>query len=581
LEKTIKVLFVSSKKVELVSLKEVCSRKLSFCSCKTVSSVSEAKKVLKEEKFDVILSDYLLDDGTVKDILKITDIPVIVITSEGNEEIAVECFREGVSDYIIKDREEHYLKLLPAVISHVVKESQKEKKIRELTERYEKIFRFSPEIISLIDRNGIILEVNERIKELLGYKPEEVIGRKFYETTIFSQETLKFIKERFKRRLKGEEVDSYTVKFRTKSGEEKIGKVIASLIKDKNGKVEGEIGIITDITEELKLKEEIRKREELFRGLAENSLVGVYIFDEKKFLYVNPAFCEIFKCKREDVIWKKGPLEFTHPEDRETVAENIRKRMSGEMESAHYIFRGLRCDGKSIWVEALGRAIEYYGRKVVMGTIMDITQRKKYEEKLKEEHIQIEKTLNGTIYAISKLIEVKDPYTAGHQVRVAKLSEAIAKELGMESDKIKTLIWACLLHDIGKINVPSEILTKPRKLSDVEFSIIKTHPIVAYNILREINALSPVAQIILQHHERIDGSGYPSGLKEKDILFEAKIIAVADTIEAMISHRPYRPAFKIEEALEEIEKNKGIKYDPVVVEACVKLIKEKKFSFED
>lgn len=576
----VRILFISEEKSELISLEE-CFKKSPIYIFKSACSVSEGRELLKEEKFDIILSDYYLGDGTVRDILKVTDIPVIVITSKGNEEIAVECFKAGVSDYIIKDKEENYLKLLPVVVSHVIEGNQREKKIREISERYLKIFKFSPEIIFIVNKDGTILEVNKRITEILGYKAEEIIGKKFYETNIFTQREMEFIKEKFKKQLGGKEVITYTVKLKTKSGEEKIGKIISSLIRDKKGKIEGEIGIITDITEEMKMREEIRKKEEIFRELAENALIGVYIFDEEKFLYVNPAFSKIFKCKREDVILKKGPLDFTHPDDRKIVMENIRKRMGGEAESVHYIFRGLRDDGKIIWVEALGREVEYYGKKVIMGTLIDITERKKYEEKLKEEHALIQRTLNETIYAISKMIAVKDPYTAEHQLRVAKLSEAIAKEIGMESDKVRNLVWASLLHDIGKINIPSEILAKPRKLTSVEFSIVKTHPIVAYNILKEIETLLPVAQIVLHHHERIDGSGYPAGLRDKEILLEAKIIAVADTVEAMISHRPYRPAFNIVEALEEIERNKGIKYDPYVVEVCLKLIREKKFSFED
>jgi putative nucleotidyltransferase with HDIG domain len=214
-----------------------------------------------------------------------------------------------------------------------------------------------------------------------------------------------------------------------------------------------------------------------------------------------------------------------------------------------------------------------------MGTIIDITEMKEYEEELKKEQKLLEKTLEGTIYAIVKIVETRDPYTAGHQVKVAKLSEAIAKEIGLKN--IKEILWASLLHDVGKISVPSEILVMPRKLNPIEFGVIKTHPITGYNIVKVIPNFEKIAEIILQHHERLDGTGYPKGLKGEEILKEARIIGVSDVVEAMISHRPYRPALTIDDALEEIYKNKGIKYDKEVVEVCIELFKSKKFSLEE
>ena len=177
-------------------------------------------------------------------------------------------------------------------------------------------------------------------------------------------------------------------------------------------------------------------------------------------------------------------------------------------------------------------------------------------------------------------MESRDPYTAGHQERVAELAVAIAKEMGLPERRIMGLRMAGFLHDLGKIAIPVEILKKPIPLNKLEFDLIKTHPEVAYEVLKEIDFPWPIAEIVYQHHERIDGSGYPRGLKDDEILLEARILAVADVVEAMSSHRPYRPAYTIEEALEEIVRNKGKLYDPEVVDACVKLFKEKKFSFE-
>ncbi len=202
------------------------------------------------------------------------------------------------------------------------------------------------------------------------------------------------------------------------------------------------------------------------------------------------------------------------------------------------------------------------------------------EEELKQSYKKLKKILEGVVQAVALTVDIRDPYTAGHQRRVSQLSSVIAKEMNLTLDQIEEIHIAGVLHDIGKISVPTEILTKPGRLNDMEMSLLKAHPQVGYDILEKIDFPWPLAQIVLQHHERMDGSGYPVGLSGKEILLEARILGVADVVEAMSSHRPYRPALGVNKALEEISKNRGILYDPGVVDACVKLFKEKGFKFE-
>jgi len=204
-------------------------------------------------------------------------------------------------------------------------------------------------------------------------------------------------------------------------------------------------------------------------------------------------------------------------------------------------------------------------------------ERKQAEKELKQSYEKLQKIMEGTINTIAKIVETRDPYTAGHQLRVSKLSASIAQEMRLSSDKIEGIRVAGLVHDIGKVSIPAEILSKPGKLNEIEYSLIKDHPQIGYEILKSIDFTWPVAQIVLQHHERIDGSGYPQGLKGDEILIEAKITGVADVVEAMSSHRPYRPTLGIDKALEEISQNRGILYDPEVVDACIKLFREKDF----
>jgi putative nucleotidyltransferase with HDIG domain len=195
-------------------------------------------------------------------------------------------------------------------------------------------------------------------------------------------------------------------------------------------------------------------------------------------------------------------------------------------------------------------------------------------------YIKLERILEQTVNSLSSVAELRDPYTAGHQIRVANLAGAIASELGMPVGKIRSIKTAALIHDIGKVYIPAEILSKPGMLNELERSYIQVHVQAGYDIVKTIEFTQPIAEIILQHHEQMNGSGYPRGLSGDSILEEARVLAVADVIEAIASNRPYRPAFTLERALDMIRKNKEILYDPDVVEACLRLF-EKGFNFNE
>ena len=193
---------------------------------------------------------------------------------------------------------------------------------------------------------------------------------------------------------------------------------------------------------------------------------------------------------------------------------------------------------------------------------------------------ELQDSLEDTVRAIATIGEMRDPYTSGHQVRVADLAAAIAKQLGLHDEQVHAIHLAGMVHDLGKIKIPVDILSKPGRITDIEFSLIKVHPQAGYDILKGIDFPWPIAQMVLQHHERLDGSGYPQGLKGDDILLEARILSVADVVEAMSSHRPYRPGLGIEVALAEITKQRGIYFDPQVVDVCLALFREQHYSFK-
>jgi PAS domain S-box-containing protein len=239
-------------------------------------------------------------------------------------------------------------------------------------------------------------------------------------------------------------------------------------------------------------------------------------------------------------------------------------------------------DGFDRYFEGTARVVSWdNGGKpsVVVKIYKDITGRRQAEKELQDTMKMLRKNLAGTIQAIARTVETRDAYTAGHQRRTTEIARAIAFEMGLPKQVIEGIRMAGVIHDLGKISVPAEILSKPGKLSDSEFSLIKQHPQTGYEILKGIDFKWPVADIVLQHHERLDGSGYPYHLKKDEILLEARVIGVADVIEAMSSHRPYRPALGLDDAFEEITMNRGITYDPDVVDASIDLFTKRGYQF--
>ncbi len=232
-------------------------------------------------------------------------------------------------------------------------------------------------------------------------------------------------------------------------------------------------------------------------------------------------------------------------------------------------------------LKSLNESLETQVKERTKVLLHEVTVRKQAEDDLKETLNKYKKTMNEAILAISYTIETRDPYTAGHQKRVARLSNEIATRMNLDEKQKELIRMASIVHDIGKISIPIGILNKPGRLSEIEFNLIKAHSQNGYDIIRQVDFPWPIANIVLQHHERLDGSGYPQGLAGNDILPEAKIIAVADVVEAISADRPYRPGLGFKTAIEELKKNSGIYYDPEVVEKCLEIITDKDFDIND
>jgi PAS domain S-box-containing protein len=345
---------------------------------------------------------------------------------------------------------------------------------------------------------------------------------------------------------------------------------------DSMGNVTGVLGIGEDITERKRAEEELRESEKKYATIVQNGNDGIVILQDNIVKFVNPMLLEITGVPLEQAL-DRNFADFIAPEYRDAMLTRYRRRMGGQQIENNYEIELLSRLRGRVTVEISAGVVEYEGKPADLAIIRDVTERKKAKEELENGIKRLRKTLEGTIQAMAALIESRDPYTAGHQRRVTDLACAIGNEMGLSSDRIEGIRVASAMHDVGKVYVPAEILSKPGKLSPLEFNLIKVHPQVGYDILKTITFPWPVAEVVLQHHERIDGSGYPRGLTGGEISLEAKVLSIADVVEAMGTHRPYRPALGMERALEEVRVYRGKLYDPDAADACLRLFNEKGF----
>jgi PAS domain S-box-containing protein/putative nucleotidyltransferase with HDIG domain len=323
-----------------------------------------------------------------------------------------------------------------------------------------------------------------------------------------------------------------------------------------------------------------QSHERLIDSLAEHLQDGFSLLSpEGVHLDVNSALCAMVGYTHEELIGVGLPHPHWPPEERERIADDMRRSLGEAPGSVELTF--MRKSGERFPVLLAPSALrDEAGEPVcIFATIKDISELKRAQTELAASNAHLARALDGTVRALGATVDLRDPYTAGHERRVAMLSEAIAARLGWEGERLAALRMAALVHDVGKIAVPSEILSKPCRLSETEFALIRQHPRVGRDLLTSVDFELPVAEIVHQHHERLDGSGYPAGLRGDEILPEARVVAVADVVEAMISHRPYRPALPLEEALAEIAD--GARYDAVAAAVCRRLFEEEGFTLPE
>lgn len=454
-----------------------------------------------------------------------------------------------------------------------------EKETQESLELLNKAISLSDVIVFVWtpEKEGDIKFVTDNITKP-GYTKEDFLEKKLsYYKIIYPEDLNNLYYPKLKEYINSGK-DQFTLEYRivTKEGDIRWVQERTYVVRNENGDIIEYHGIVIDITEKMDYEKRLRESERRFRLLFNKAPIGIGLTDMNgKAITANPTWLRMIGYTEEElknINW----TSFTYPEDVKKDQELFKKLVSGEINEYALEKRFIRKDGSIFWgYMKCSRIEDNQGNFLYeLGTVEDITEKKLMEEKLKLSYENIKKSFNDIISVISRTVELKDPYVAGHQRRVMLLSVKIAEKLDFPLDKIEGIKVASYIHDIGKITVPSEILNKPGRLTQLEFNIVKTHPSAGFEILKDIDFPWPIARIVLQHHERLDGSGYPLRLKGDEILPEARIIAVADVIEAMTSHRPYRPALSLEDALDEIKRGRNILYDAEVVDACLKIFEE-------
>jgi PAS domain S-box-containing protein len=414
--------------------------------------------------------------------------------------------------------------------------------------------------------------VNKTAALFSGYTKEELYKMNFWE--IVHPEFRDIVKARGFKHLKGERVPSYyEIKIAKKNKEERWLACGSKHVDDFKG-APAVIASAIDITDKKRAEKELKTQKNYFKSLFDNSPSAIALLDkEDKVIQINKSFHELFKYSFEEV---KGEniKDLVAPQHLKKDEEYFsQKLLRGEILKHETVMLGN--SGTLIDVRISGGPIMEDGKTIgVFALYDDIRKRKRVEKELRNSFRKLTRILSGTVSALSETVGKRDSFTAGHQKRVSQLAVAIGKKKSFSDDQLNILKIASALHDIGKIHVPAEILNKPAELSEYEMALVRDHTQVGYDILKAVDFPGPVAKIVFQHHERMDGSGYPLGSNGKDIIMESRILAVADVVEAMSSRRPYRNAFSIGATLDEIIKQKGTLYDPEVVDFCVDLFEE-------
>jgi PAS domain S-box-containing protein len=436
---------------------------------------------------------------------------------------------------------------------------------------------------------GEILEVSAAARALLDGSPGLTDNCNIREVLAIDSEDMVAQEALIQRLLTGEQLENEVVQMTLGTDAASTWMSLSSTSNfDNKGDLSDIKLTLVDVTQLKVTQLELEESQRILRQTNALAKVGGW---ELNLLTGEGAWTEqaagIYGLPPEQTLTLEIGVSYFHPNDRPKMEEALRQAID-EGKAWDGEFQFIDAKGKAKWIHSLGSPVISRGKTIKLrGIIQDITERKMLEslitdisEESAEYYSKFKNALFDTIKAVSLTVEQRDPYTAGHMNRVAELALAIGKKLGLSKNSLEGIRFAAEIHDLGKISIPAEILNRPGKLSDEEFELIKTHSQLGYDIIKHIDFPWPVADMILQHHERLDGKGYPNGLKSEDILFESKVLSVADVVEAVSSHRPYRAALGIDKGLEVVQEGSGTQFDEQVVQACIEVIKKDGFQFK-
>jgi len=475
--------------------------------------------------------------------------------------------------------EQRMLEFVSSQVARSVERVGSEEALRRSEQRLSLHIQKTPLAVIEWDTSFRILQWNNAAERIFGYSAAEVAGRhaEFIVPERFKDQVDRTWSDLMANRG-GERSTNENV---TKDGRTIFCEWYNTPLVDRSGKVIGVASLVEDVTERFRTETALRDSEELYRRLVA-SIPDLIIRTDLSgnVLFANEVANRMNGDAGSDGLVGLNVFDFVAPEDREKAVFASRRMFDKKIgpQEIDLVFKSearipFEIDG-AILRDAEGAPYS------VVYLCRNITERKRAEKDLREGLTKLRTTLKASIDSLSSAIEMRDPYTAGHQERATRLARAIACEMDLPEEAVEAIEIAGVIHDIGKLYVPAEILSKPTKLTDLEYALIKTHPQAGFTILSKIDFPWPIARIVHEHHELVNGSGYPQGLAGKDILLEARILCVADVVEAMSSHRPYRPALGVGAALEEISLKRGILYDREVVDACLRLFRDKQFKFD-
>ncbi|MBP1721022.1 MAG: putative sensor protein, partial [Deltaproteobacteria bacterium] len=500
-------------------------------------------------------------------------------------------------------------KSIVATYEDITERKRVEAALRESEGRLSSIIQGSPIPTFVIGRDHRVTHWNRSLEELSGLAAKDTIGTTEHWRAFYSQErpcmadllvdgergkVSQWYAGKCQKSKLIEDAYEATDFFPTLGTEGKWLRFTAATIRDSAGHIVGAVETLEDITDEKQAEETLKESESRLREILEGSPTPTVVIDKNHQVIVwNRAMEELSAIRASEVLHTDQQWRIFYNEKRPLMADLLVDENIEEVKEIPHWYAGKYVKSRLLqdayeatdysavrgkWLHFTSAVIHDTSGNILgaVETMTDISPLKQAEEDLRKSLEKLQKAMTGTVEAMAVIVETRDPYTAGHQHQVAKISRRIAEEMKLPQERLEALEMAAYIHDIGKIYVPAEILSKPGKLSEVELNIIKTHPQVAFEILKNIEFPWPIADIVYQHHERLNGTGYPRGLKEGGICLESRIIGVVDVFESMASHRPYRPTLGLERAVDELTKNRGILYDPAVVDILLKLVKQKK-----